>query len=402
MEILLPARRRTAARPWPYRPRPLPDELLTSYLLRIAAGLDLRPSRFLSAVWGSERSLLNQDLDNFAPAHVAVRVATGTGIDIAEVHATTLADYVGTLLITHNPKGRNPWLLPTTIKSNDRRRRGLQFCPVCLATDRTPYFRRRWRLAFATMCTTHAVMLRDGCPSCGEIVHCHRALSPRHCFRCGASLCVPSSPAPRHDHLVWQRELEQSLERGWSMLDGHPVRAHVLFAIVRQIAALLVNGPRAPALRAATVQSLGGEAASFQKITRRQPIEYLELADRHRLLDMVERLMRGWPINFVQCCLEAKLHRSHAIKDMTNPPFAYERVMRAYLDATPYHASEPEVAAAAAWLRRTEGKATYAALKAICGESRAAIYRHMDYRRVQTRPSKWRTEALDALPVPKS
>lgn len=393
MEIFLPRRQlRPAA--WPYRPRPLPDELLTSYLLRVAAGLDLSPSRFLSAVWGSRQSLLNQDLDNFVPPHIAARIAAGTCIEIDDVASMTLAAYAGTLLVNHNPKGRNAWLLPTTVKSNDRRRRGLQFCPQCLTSDRIPYFRRRWRLAFVTMCTTHSILLRDGCPTCGEIVHPHRALSPTHCFRCGESLCAPTATAPRSEYLAWQRELELALERGWSFLGAEQIRTYVLAAIVRQIATLLVNGRRAGRLREAVCRQSGALASPFEKVTRRQPVEYLGLAERHRLFKMVQHLMQDWPTTFVEACHEAGIYRSHAIKDMPYSPFAYERVLRDHLDATPYYASEPEVAAAAAWLRRTKGTATYADLKAICGESRGAIYRHMDYQRRQKVLSRWRIKAL--------
>lgn len=44
----------------------------------------------------------------------------------------------------------------------------LQFCPRCLASDRNPFFRRRWRIALSTACTTHGCLLLDRCP------HCHR------------------------------------------------------------------------------------------------------------------------------------------------------------------------------------------------------------------------------------
>ena len=171
-----------------------------------------------------------------------------------------------------------------------------------------------------------------------------------HCFKCGGGLCEPAPAVARHDHIGWQSTLEAALESGWAPLGAEPLRSHVAFAVVRQVAALLVNGRHAPVLRQATARDWGGDPAPYPKPTARQPFEYLDVADRHRLFDMVERLMQGWPHRFVHSCLEAGMHRSHAIKDMPNPPFAYERVMRAYMDATPYKATEPEVAAAAAWL----------------------------------------------------
>lgn len=396
-EMLLPKRHpKPSITPWPYRPRPLPDELLSSYLCRLALGMDLKPISFLNTVFGSAKNLLAQDLDNFAPDRIIERLKLGVLRDPQEFTACTLRAYTGTLFTTHNPRGRNPWLLPTTIDNNVRRRPGLQFCPACLASNATPYFRRRWRLAFVTSCTRHGTLLRDRCPHCGAPVHQHDSALATHCSRCCSNLCEPTQPVARHDHLSWQQALEAGLQRGWIRMGDEYLRSHVVFAIVRQVAALLVNGRHAPALRQATARVWGGDPATFLKRTARQPFEYLDVAERHRLFDMVELLLRGWPHRFVHACLEAGMHRSHAIKDMPAPPFAYEEIMRAYLDATPYYSSEPEVAAAAAWLRRTKGKASYRDLRSICGESRAAIYRHMDYERRQTSPSRWRIEAIAA------
>lgn len=392
--MLLPTRPSRTARPWPYQPRPLPDELLSSYMVRLALGMDLKPITFLNTVWGSARNLLAQDLDNFVPQRIASRIEAGAGIKADAVRSMALSSYVGTLLTSHNPRGRNPWLLPTTIDNIRRHRHGLQFCPICLATDPVPHFRKRWRIAFVTTCTTHGVLLRDRCAACDEPVHQHAAASPRHCAACGSGLCVPTPSIARHDHIAWQARLEAGLKQGWIMLGGEATRAHVMFAIVRQVAALLVNGKRADCLRDEAARAWGGDPAPYAKPTARQPIEYLDVADRHRLFDLVERLMQGWPHRFVHACHEADLHRSHAIKDMTDPPFAYQEVMQAYMDQTPYYPSEPEVAAAANWLRQTRGRATYRDLKSICGESRAAIYRHMDYERRQATPSRWRVKAM--------
>lgn len=398
VETLLPRRLpKPAIQPWPFRPRPLPDELLSSYLCRLAVGMDMKPVTFLNTVFGSAKNLLAQDLDNYAPPQIVDRIVMGTLRSKDEINACTLGAYTGTLLTVHNARGRNPWLLPTTIKNNVRLRTGLQYCPACLPSDAKPYFRRRWRLAFVTSCTLHGQLLRDRCPQCQAPVHQHAAASATHCFKCGCSLCERGATVTRHDHVAWQKSMEAGLERGWVSFEGEHHRSHVGFAIVRQVAALLVNGRYAPALRRVTARDWGGDPSPYPKPTARQPFEYLDVADRHRLFDMVERLMRGWPHRFVHSCLEAGMHRSHAIKDMPNPPFAYERVMRAYMDATTYKASEPEVAAAAAWLRRTKGNATYRDLRAICGESRAAIYRHMDYERRQAVPSRWRAEAMAAL-----
>jgi hypothetical protein len=351
--------------------------------------MDLKPITFLNAVWGSRQSLLNQDLDNLAPKRVVDLLAQAVGVDSQSILGTTLSEFDGRLTASYNARGRKTWILPTTIKSNDRRRPGLQFCPACLGTDDHPYFRRAWRLAFATTCTRHGRVLHDHCPSCGETLQPHRAPGLCFCFRCGADLREAFQILADPKEIAWQVELETNLSRGWAFLQGEPLYSHLYFAIIRQVAALLVNGARSERFRKATACLIGGDPSGYDKPTPRQPIEYLRLDERRRLFDLVSRLMEDFPTRLVAACSEAGIFRSDAMRDMPDPPFLYDQALRAHLDRTPYHASDGEVAAAAAWLRRTTGRASYADLKALCGESRVALYRHMDYLRRQSRPSRY-------------
>ena len=386
--FLLPRRvERADAKSWPYRPKPLADELLTSFIARLADGLGMKPITFLNSIMGSRKNLLAQDLDNFAPANLIERISSGCGVEKDRLASCTLGTFQGALNHNHNKRGRNPWILPTTVDNNSRLRPGLQFWPSCLA-DEKPYFRKSWRLAFVTTCNRHGTRLCDKCPHCSEPIHPLTAAAPWQCSNCDGDIRIPTEPTT-HQTLAWQRKAEAALQAGWIQLSGEAVTSTTWFAIARQVAALLVNGPRSADFRSSTAELYGGDDKPYPKPTRRQPFEYLEAADRHRLFSQVARLMEGWPHRFVQAAWDAGIRRSHAIKDMAFVPFAYESELRAYLDATPYYATEGEVAAAAAWLRRTKGAAYYRDLKALCGESRKAIYRHMDYQRKQSKPSVW-------------
>ena len=41
-----------------------------------------------------------------------------------------------------------------------------QYCALCLAEDRAPFFRRSWQLASRISCFRHGCGLRDRCPAC--------------------------------------------------------------------------------------------------------------------------------------------------------------------------------------------------------------------------------------------
>lgn len=46
-----------------------------------------------------------------------------------------------------------------------------KYCPVCLASDQTPYFRQSWRLASTYICPLHRVILRDSCHQCNNRIN---------------------------------------------------------------------------------------------------------------------------------------------------------------------------------------------------------------------------------------
>jgi hypothetical protein len=67
-----------------------------------------------------------------------------------------------------NVFGQLEWVIPLQIPTINHLGIGMQFCPSCLSEDITPYFRRFWRVAFATYCPKHMISLIDLCPSCSN------------------------------------------------------------------------------------------------------------------------------------------------------------------------------------------------------------------------------------------
>ena len=107
--LLLPRRvERSGAKPWPYQPKPLDDELLSSFIARLAAGLGMKPITFLNSIMGSRKNLLAQDLDNFAPANLVKSLATGCAVNEDVLTRCTLASFEGAINHNHNKRGRNP------------------------------------------------------------------------------------------------------------------------------------------------------------------------------------------------------------------------------------------------------------------------------------------------------
>ena len=183
---------------WPVIEAPQPDELLSSWLHRLALANGIAPRAF-ARVLGLTARMWSASLDLKLPADVATLLQAHTGISQHQLSAMSL---------TGSPL--KPLLLP--LRNNGRRdsSRWLQFCSRCLIEDAQPYFRRRWRLATRFCCSKHGCGLRDRCPSCrsGIAVFDQTELVPQHyCAICGfdlrrASAVVVSAAARRLDRCI--------------------------------------------------------------------------------------------------------------------------------------------------------------------------------------------------------
>ena len=159
---------------WPAHPKPLPDELLTSWIVRLARANGLKLQTFCDRVFGKEHQLWNRDIDRSAPTWLLASLARHTGTPIGTIRRMTLDIYRGRLYRQRSPTGQLRWILSAGIYHRTRRRFGIQFCPQCLAEDQEPYFRTRWRVAVLTFCPKHNLCLHDRCPACNAPIAYHR------------------------------------------------------------------------------------------------------------------------------------------------------------------------------------------------------------------------------------
>ncbi|WP_287333104.1 TniQ family protein [Mesorhizobium sp.] len=154
---------------------PQPDELLSSWLHRLAVANGVAPRSF-AGVLGLGEGMWSPRLDLSLPESISHLLHHHAGIEREELAAMTLM---------HGQLSR--LLLPSRQTGHRRRSTWLQFCPQCLASDAAPYFRRRWRLAINISCRLHGCGLRDRCPSCGSGIAAFDQpnLNPQHyCTTC--------------------------------------------------------------------------------------------------------------------------------------------------------------------------------------------------------------------------
>lgn len=177
---------------WPVEVPPAHDELLSSWLHRLAFAHGLSPRHFAANLVEDRRGLgvgaWSARLDLAAPEFLVDLLHHQTGVGRDRITEMTIGAAPG-----------RPLLLPLRRSRDDRTGAAwLQFCPVCLVEDENPYFRRAWRRASVMSCRRHSRALLDRCPSCrdGLAPFDQRVLLPQHhCVRCGFDLREAKAPA---------------------------------------------------------------------------------------------------------------------------------------------------------------------------------------------------------------
>jgi hypothetical protein len=169
---------------WPVKAPPAHDELLSSWLHRLALAHGLSPQHFGECL-GVGAGAWSAPLDLALPESVLNLLHHQTGVGRYKITAMTIG-------------AERPLILPFRRAQADRTgATWLQFCPACLAEDETPYFRRSWRRASVMTCRRHRSGLLDRCPACGQGLapFKQRGLVPQHrCVVCAFDLRRAKAP----------------------------------------------------------------------------------------------------------------------------------------------------------------------------------------------------------------
>lgn len=229
--------------------RPYKDELLSSWLARVALHSGCDPLTLTGAIWPKWR-MWTADSDRGLTAPRAMSAALWFGCAPEVVHAATLQELVDRLAgRAARSRPVLPWILTLGIR-NRQHYAGLPCCPQCLADDREPFFRRAWRLAFVVGCEVHGTRLIDRCPDCHALIAPHLCISQlqslARCATCGQDMRRYVPPPTEVDALDFQRSAMAVLAAGEAAWGNCTVSALEWF---RRIRGMLIPS-RCPVARA--------------------------------------------------------------------------------------------------------------------------------------------------------
>lgn len=321
---------------WPIRPKPEHDELLTSWLVRLASHNGLKLQTFCSQMFGRDRSIWNRDTDKLADPELLHFLAEGTGASPERTRQTTLAAYEGWIYQTHNPNGNTPWILPLGIYHRLRKGRGVQYCPKCLESSKEAYFRRSWRVGFVVACPEHGVELLSSCLHCNAPVCFHRREmgfrsslpdgNMRYCFNCNYDLAKANVQTLPSDEMKFHRYLADGLSNGWMIApSGNPVYAHLYFEVLHQVMKLLMSRR---SRQLGIVVSATANLPAVPVPAGHVELEHLGVEDRRRLLLQAKWLFEEWPERFVSVCRKNQIWSTWLLRDMQEGPFWFTSVVQ--------------------------------------------------------------------------
>ena len=295
---------------WPIRYKPLPDELLSCWLVRLAHGHGMKVQTFCSVIFGDHRQVWNRDIDRLAPPWILDELCRRTGTSMPAVLRTTLRSYEGILYRKFRHAGPLHWILVLQMYHRKRNGFGQQFCPACLAADTVPYFRKRWRVALNTTCSEHKIMLLERCHACGAAICVHRldmqkpefdmdsALS--YCYICAADLrTAPKIEAVSYNKGATELLLEASLALAENQGPG-TVWNLDLYSVMHQLCRVMTGRYEHLSLRTFVLENLGSRDIALTE--GHVSFEMRTIEQRHHLLqlgawilaDLQPRLAAAW------------------------------------------------------------------------------------------------------------
>jgi len=352
-------------------PKILPNELLSSWLSRTAFAHGRTLSLFTTTYIKNEGANLSRiDLDFRYDEQLFNLLSNKSQLSTSDILKMSIRSEEGYLFSC------NECLYPPKQirKLLDKRTHfGLMFCPLCLQTDKVPYFRKQWRYLFYNACPKHQVYLVDRCGKCFERVRFHKmALNDAiiYCHNCGRDI-RESQPKKLHQTHLYALEaikwFESGLTNGYFTLRGIQVHSLWIFQTYT-IFYTLIKSIKEPKLRGFPLLK---EYIELQMKLQRYNSKKASLIYENFLLTaMVYYLFQNFPQNLHHFIKDNNLTYRAFTHGFNNVPFWYLKIIEELVpvqNKTGRDISKSEVLGAINYLKKRNQKVTQQSVAHVVG-----------------------------------
>ena len=286
---------KTAVKPsWTVPVGLLPDETISSWLIRTALTHGCSPGELTGWISPGWRAWM-ADVDRGVAEDRLPALAGHAGIEADAFRRAALVPIAARIEgRTPDPKKAWMWILargPVTARQEGT----AQYCPECLAQDRTPYYRLSWRFAWHTTCAVHGARLVDRCPACAcAVLHRldERAPHAASCAACEADLREGRGSLLSPDALSFQGMADQAVQSGEAPCHGERVGTREWFLAAGFFATLVRRAARQSTQTLSDfLAELEVEPPSAVRPVPGAGLERLGCRDRQQILEGVFRIM---------------------------------------------------------------------------------------------------------------
>jgi len=227
---------------FPIRLKPLKNELLSSWLIRVAYAHYMNPPAFISLYFDNfDRQIFHRDIDLIGINENFIKqLVFKTYYKKEDFLGMTLKSYEGYLFINLNKSNRNLFVLQPRFKKGRAIKKAIRFCPLCLKESIEQHLKKQWRLSFSTICLKHKCFLHDNCPECGEVFSPNKRkydINEYHCHKCGFSFSNSTIKYVSKSSSGFKniQKINEILESGVFIFEGKPILSIFFFPILKQI-----------------------------------------------------------------------------------------------------------------------------------------------------------------------
>lgn len=343
---------------WPIHPKPFDSEILSSWLSRTAAGHGLSLQQFrklcLPRIPGH-----GPDIDQIDNPHFFDVLAKGVGVSVEEAFRTGFASDQGRVydrVVINSLE----WIAPLSPLQGGVRRLAIPFCPSCLAVDKVPYYRKRWRYAFHPVCPEHGLLAYE-CPRCRHPYAYlgHDGIAGTStgsgaigvCRKCGQHF--PPTRIPGLEDGVLgsvadiQKDLLSALDNGWIEIAEEGALHVCLYLRGLHNLAAIFQHPGWGADAATWVgREMGMPTSAWNRMGWEGSLESRPVVIRAWLLLFASWLACGWPDHLVALIKGAGIKPSQALSRAKDRPFWMIHPIVEDLFPVAFGRSEQEIASA--------------------------------------------------------
>lgn len=308
---------------FPLKLRPQEDELLSSWLIRLALLHRTMPMTFTNLYMPETKNRFwSVDIDLQSDPESIERLFRKCGVPVEVLSGMTLSSYEGLLIErVYGNTGGTPFIGPLGIRGKRSTLPGLRYCPLCLKDDTLPYYRKKWRLSLSVACPRHRCFLKDRCSSCGTPLTPYLSCKYERldvCYKCGEKLSKPRTLSiSEGSEILWAVEHFYSvLDDGYLMIGKAPVYSHLYFYVLHQLLKLMLSRKYGEKL-------MDGVGLKQDQSIGYKSFEGVPIQLQAEMLVKAVWLLEEWPERLISVCSRQKLLSSALLRDMNPTPFWY-------------------------------------------------------------------------------